>query len=113
VDNPGYFLAFLAVGCVVVGVPWAIANRIIAAARARRLANLPQPAPIDHEAIAQHLSNVIGPMEIGDYIFANMLHLRTISEHGVLTLEQMQQNIGVARRMVSDFDREQSGTAAP
>ena len=35
-DNPAYFVLFLIVGCVVVGVPWAAANRIVAHVRAKR-----------------------------------------------------------------------------
>ena len=50
---------------------------------------------------------MIGPMDHGDYIIANILHLRTINEHGSLNIAQMQHNIGVARKLAADLSAEQ------
>jgi hypothetical protein len=102
-DNPVYFLLFLLVGCIVVGVPWAIANRIIARVRAGRAARLPQPPPVDHAVRARHMANVLGPLDPGELAVANLLHFATLSEFGVLTWEQMQRNVGSARQLAADF----------
>jgi hypothetical protein len=102
-NNLGYSVLFLIVGCIVVGVPWAIANRIIAGIRAKRVARLPQPPPVDHALRARHMASILGPLDASELAVANLLHLATISEHGVLSWEQMQHNIGSARKLASDF----------
>ena len=109
-DNPAYFVLFLSVGCIVVGVPWAVANRIVAHVRAKRAARLPQPPPVDHAQRARDMANVLGPLDAGELAVANLLHLATISEYGVLSWEQMQRNIGRARGLAADYA---AGQTAP
>ena len=111
-DNPLYFVLFLIVGSIVVGVPWTIINRIIARFRARRAARLPQPPPVDHARRAREMANVLGPLDAGELAVANLLHLASISQDGALSWEQMQSNIGRARGLAADFVAGQQAPSA-
>jgi hypothetical protein len=102
-DNPLYLVLFLTVGCIVIGVPWAIMNSIIARFRVRRAARLPQTPPVDHALRARHMANVLGPLDPGELAVVHLLHMATISEFGTLSWTQMQDNTGRARKLATDF----------